>query len=575
MQKDVKITNYKYLFSNNYNNILKHTVTIHVSYSFAVNPIYKPTLMPHEDENSPVWIQDSELGGGRIRYIGKEEKTFWKDIIEKYLKPLENNEAQQKKTQENLIELRNKMSLMFFMLNALFIVIIFTLQYTNAVKEGHGLSIPLPCYAENGRQLTLEPISLLFMVVYGLALVIQFISMFFHRMGTFLHIIASTDVNCMKPNQNEISAMDIASKIALVKEMQQIDDDDDTRSVTTTASDLDEDSSITQDDSPKFKRRKTIIKLTKRKKHQSSEHGSNLGSKFMKNFMDLADDLRKERISETSDRSRRPGRKGSSGKRRSKKAMRAMESLQNDKHIVLHKADAIETKWNRMTRRGDSSQSKVENWIHLVRDVLSQSRTSLNTIGEEEKRSSFPWRHRISRANSVETMHSSNSDDIKTRSLPKRASYAGTSALNIIADEDESENRVDNIKIIEPGKEKDIFKDYDNVFFEKRQKEGGAIELRPKTHLTVGPRPTSDITPYLIPDSDVSIDSRPKSYVSPRISEEDTEAHSIDSESEDSDVSTSATHSVTFKNEAEFIELKEAASGSTSVPAPIDTITTS
>ena len=522
-----------------------------------------------------MWLQDFELGNGRTRYIGKEEKNFWIDLIAKYLKPLENDEAQQKKTQENLIELRNKMSLMFFMINALFIVIIFTLQYTNAVKEGRGLSIPLPCHAENGRPLTLEPISLLFMVVYGIALVIQFIAMFFHRMGTFLHIIASTEVNCMKPNQNEISAMDIASKIALVKEMQQIQDDDDTRSVTTTASDLDEDSSITQDDSPRFKRRKTIIKLTRRKKHHSSEHSSNLGSKFMKNFMDLADDLRKERVSERSDRSRCPGRKGSSGKRRSKKAMRAMTSLQHDKNIVLHKADAIETKWQRMTRRGDSSHSKVENWIHLVRDVLSQSRTSLNTIGEEEKRSSLPWKNRISRANSVETIHSNYSDDIKTRSLPKRASYAGSSALNIIADEDESENRLASINKIEPAKDKNILKEYDNVFFENGQKADNNVELRNKTLLTVGPRPTSDITPYLRPNSDISVNSRPRSYVSPRISEEDTEAHSIESESDDSDGSISAAPSVTFKHEAEYIEMKEASSASTSVPAPIDTITTS
>ena len=538
--------------------------------------------MPHEDENSPVWIQDSTLGSGRIRYIGREEKTFWKDLIEKYLKPLENNAEQQKKTQETLIELRNKMSLMFFMLNALFIVIIFTLQFTNAVKEGKGLSIPLPCYTEKGRQLTLEPISLLFMVVYGVALVIQFISMFFHRMGTFLHIIASTEVNCMKPNQDEISAMDIASKIALAKEMQQIDeDDDDSQSVTTATTDFDEDSSVTQDDSPKFKRRPTIKQLTRHKKKQhSSEHSSNLGSKFMKNFMDLADDLRKERVSESSDKVGRHGRKGSSGKRKSRKAMRAMERIQNEKHIVLNKANAIETKWNKMSRRGDNSQSKVENWIHLVRDVLSQSRLSLNTIGEEEKRSSFPWRNRISRANSVETVNSYYSEDAKTRSLPKRASFAGTTKpLNIITDEDETEHKPIGAMLNQTDEE--IIKDYDNVYFKGPQKQNSdtVVDMRPKIHLTVGPRPSSDITPYLRPSSDVSVDSRPRSHVSPRISEEDTEAHSIPSESEDSDsydvstsASTSAAHSVTFKPEAEFIEMREASLASTSVPAPLETI---
>ncbi|XP_052212458.1 uncharacterized protein LOC127831514 [Dreissena polymorpha] len=207
------------------------------------------------------------------------------------------------------------MSLMFFTLNGFFIVIVFTLQYTNAIKMRKGISIPLPCYANNGRQLTLEPISLLFMIVYAVALVIQFVSMFFHRLGTALHIMSSTDINCMKPNNREINAMDIASKIALVKEMQQMDDEDDKMSVTTTSSsNIDDDSSLTQDDSPRLKRRKTVIRITKRRKQNPGPSGVpgievpagpgyNMGSKFMKNFMDLVNDLRNKRVSQTSEHS--------------------------------------------------------------------------------------------------------------------------------------------------------------------------------------------------------------------------------------------------------------------------------
>ena len=113
------------------------------------------------------------------------------------------------------------MSLMFFMMNALFIIIIFSLQYSNARDSSSGLSIPLPCHdLDTGEALSLEPISLLFMAIFGIALVIQFIAMFFHRLATFLHIMSSTEVNCMKPNQSEVAAMDIASKVQLVKEMQ-------------------------------------------------------------------------------------------------------------------------------------------------------------------------------------------------------------------------------------------------------------------------------------------------------------------------------------------------------------------
>ena len=68
------------------------------------------------------------------------------------------------------------------------------LQYTNAEEEGNGLAIPLPCKNDEGRNLTLEPISLIFMAIFGIALLVQFLAMFFHRMGTFLHIISSTEV---------------------------------------------------------------------------------------------------------------------------------------------------------------------------------------------------------------------------------------------------------------------------------------------------------------------------------------------------------------------------------------------
>ena len=72
---------------------------------------------------------------GKIRYISKEEKSFWKDLISKYLYPLQHSDAHKQKMQDDLIQLRNKASLMFFMMNALFIIIIFSLQYSNALSK--------------------------------------------------------------------------------------------------------------------------------------------------------------------------------------------------------------------------------------------------------------------------------------------------------------------------------------------------------------------------------------------------------------------------------------------------------
>ena len=65
----------------------------------------------------------------QVRYLGTEETRFWREVIARYLYPLENDPARQRKLELELAELRNKMSLMFFLLNALFVVIIAALQW--------------------------------------------------------------------------------------------------------------------------------------------------------------------------------------------------------------------------------------------------------------------------------------------------------------------------------------------------------------------------------------------------------------------------------------------------------------
>ncbi|OWF44368.1 Chitin synthase 3 [Mizuhopecten yessoensis] len=362
------------------------------------NPIYHNKAMPHEDD-TPYWIHDPDIGHGKIRYLNKEEKSFWKDLVAKYLFPLESNEAQKKKMTKDLEQLRNKISLMFFMINALFVIIIFSLQYSNATsigadgKQGSGLSIPLPCHdTETGKLLSLEPISLLFMSVFGIALVIQFIAMFFHRLATFLHIMASTEANCMKPNQTEVAQMDIASKVQL------------------------------------------------RKRRQAPQAGS-LGGKFLNNFIEFAKDLEK-RGSEHSNDGDRKKKKGSD-KARSKKAMRALESLEQNKESVIHKAEVIKDRWKNLAKKA-KYEGQGNNWGSLLRSVMGQSRTSLNTISEDDKRNSwFRGFAKMSRSNSEFSLPDMGS-------WSNRNSYAEP-IFNIITDgigPPETSRQRDNVKSI-------------------------------------------------------------------------------------------------------------------------------
>ena len=91
-----------------------------------------------------------------------------------------------------------------------------------------------------------------------------------------------------------------------------------------------------------------------------------------------------ERIS---DRSRTSRRNSSRKKRKTQRAIEAIEKS-SEKSSVLLKAH----KWQSLHRArtgGQASTQSVENlqkdpWVSMVKGVLSQSRSSLNTISEEE-----------------------------------------------------------------------------------------------------------------------------------------------------------------------------------------------
>ena len=67
--------------------------------------------------------------------------------------------------------------------------------------------------------LQLEPLGFLFLAFFATILVIQFFSMLWHRYGTFLHIIASTDLRyCQKRVAS--GRMDAEEAVATVKQLQ-------------------------------------------------------------------------------------------------------------------------------------------------------------------------------------------------------------------------------------------------------------------------------------------------------------------------------------------------------------------
>ena len=86
----------------------------------------------------------------------------------------------------------------------------------------------IPCDSDMFAGENLEPISMAFMLVFGLLLVLQFVGMLCHRLATFLHIAATTEFKSSsrvpKGQLSDVPASEISSGAVLewVKAMQKV-----------------------------------------------------------------------------------------------------------------------------------------------------------------------------------------------------------------------------------------------------------------------------------------------------------------------------------------------------------------
>ncbi|KAF5272147.1 hypothetical protein FQA39_LY01229 [Lamprigera yunnana] len=158
-------------------------------------------ILEEEEEELNNWIEEDKLGRGDYGCISTKEKVFWEGLLNKYLHPIEDNKKQVAK---DLKDLRDKSVLAFFMINALFVLVVFLLTLK---KELLHVEWPLDVkynftYRSDRREielsetrLELEPIGFVFLIFFFSLLVIQFIGMIFHRFSTFSQILSTTYIN--------------------------------------------------------------------------------------------------------------------------------------------------------------------------------------------------------------------------------------------------------------------------------------------------------------------------------------------------------------------------------------------
>jgi len=81
-----------------------------------------------DDLVNPYWVSDRDLGAGPVRVLDSVEAQFWRKLIDKYLYPIDADKTHEAKLVRDLKTLRNNAVFLFFMLNFLWLFIIFLLQ---------------------------------------------------------------------------------------------------------------------------------------------------------------------------------------------------------------------------------------------------------------------------------------------------------------------------------------------------------------------------------------------------------------------------------------------------------------
>lgn len=241
----------------------------------------------------PDWLYDNDLKDGETETISAAEEQFWVDLIEKYLKPLDMTAKDKENMQNQLKALRDISVFAFTMGNALFVLVVFLLQLNKQY-----LHVRWPLNVKNNiifdqdtfeitiqrEYLNLEPISLLFVLFFGVVLFVQFIAMLFHRFATISQILATTTIDwyCSKRVKDTVSASELkenAVEIArhLQKPRPEWEDDDDDGSM------------------DKSGRRDTIHRLLMQ--HKKQKDWSNLETNFKRELFKDGDlNLRKLRL---------------------------------------------------------------------------------------------------------------------------------------------------------------------------------------------------------------------------------------------------------------------------------------
>uniref|UniRef100_A0A3B4BHV9 chitin synthase n=1 Tax=Periophthalmus magnuspinnatus TaxID=409849 RepID=A0A3B4BHV9_9GOBI len=142
-------------------------------------------------------VQKGEIWFSQSHILSSDEEQFFQELIVRYLEPVNLDKQQQQEMMDGLRSLRNKGNFVYFMINALWLVATFALQYRSDLV---GIRIPKVNInlEETGEYMLIEPVGIMFILAFALLVFIQFIAMLWHRLYTLIHYISFLDTETEK-----------------------------------------------------------------------------------------------------------------------------------------------------------------------------------------------------------------------------------------------------------------------------------------------------------------------------------------------------------------------------------------
>jgi hypothetical protein len=179
------------------------------------------------------WITSKAIGNGRVSELDDGDKHFWKELIDKYLYPLIIDKTEREKAALQLKELRNKATFAFLLIDVLLIALLETVSFS--IDTDSSLGIKWNCtdpISHDETQVELDPFAILFIIVFGILVAIQFLCMFSHRLMTWVQFVSITAIrpkgkkkkgDAVKDKMEDLANIDAEEVVEMVMEMANID----------------------------------------------------------------------------------------------------------------------------------------------------------------------------------------------------------------------------------------------------------------------------------------------------------------------------------------------------------------